>query len=1230
MRTLSRSLLAIGAALGLAACGDDVSIVQPPPPDVIISGAPVTAIAVGATVQLSANQPVTWSENSAAISVDANGLVTAVAAGSGSVTATSTTDATKKASVTITVAATPAMTDLQVAPANVSIVSGGSSAISTVASLAAGATVAYVNTSNNTTICSDPADTPNPTITTVAAGGPGSCVITVTATATGTNLTPTTLVRTVTVTVTAQPVALTSLTVTPTNVNIGPGATQQVTTITQAVPGATITYANSSSNETVATVSLTGANPTITAVGNGTAVITITATGTAAGAQTNSISATVTVNVQAASVSINRVTACFVGPGFPPPPCVVGDIDITNTFGQIEVTLNINPGFQTLDSVRVKLGSNVGAAQGFTVSGAPTAPITLNINTASYTINAGAGTSTVRFPNGNTVIQAELFPRNATAPTASNTITVFLNNRDTYHALWTLPGGANAAIAANGLIWHGGPGSTFTFTAIPVLYSGNSMGTNGTGSATLRLTDWVTTNPGPTPVPPGSVAVPPFTPGGTVCTAVGADVTLPFSTTWGSGAAPTCAGVTNPFVTPAVVAALYDNGNPGPVATTVVPAPAGWVNFGNQNCVNPGGAACNGSILQPGAAFNGMPVAARIDVGSPTGVALAGAASPMNWANAGTNFAQTASLPGPTTPFQTVRGTDAAGPFGGAFGGVGLAAASTDMYQYADLPSLALQSFNPTAHAIPEDPADFSNRAYGAVLTVKDLLGNATAVGLSGTIRADNGGGACSSSATLSATASCAFGVDVTAPTVEYGGGLTPAISNMVNAVAPSRDSILHNAVANTQGLITAAGPTQALFGARYRDTRSGFGNILDPVPAGGIFQRIGRLGNGGTTVATGGVVTVCGSAGWAQFFGVVGLDDPTYLRDSLPVVGGLATSTPGLYSYATCARDRANNVSPVVTKMALVDITAPQITGLAIPAILTGGAQIAFTPTGLDDQEVNQGGLYFTYPNLAGISPSGAANRLFFPPFNADSSPGTLNFWYEGADLPIGSAVPSPNPARAGAFNGTICSPVGPAAPCGAPPKLTAPIGFLLGIDIAVGGVPPAAVSATYKPDSVGAMLFDAKRLEATLKGTSPDSSVFGADPVLTVPLLPGLIAAGTPFPAIGVGNWAVFGVGTPAGPTAQARATTNTSVTNPPFPQVAFFRYDATTPAAKGRWVHIGTVVANAPTNPTIFDQGGNRFWTYSLSPITPGLGTGQTIIAIGMSSTGNGLSTAAYLVP
>lgn len=104
MQRVLRSLLAVGALATLAACGDDVSITEPAP-TVEISGAPVTAIKVGDVVQLSANVAVTWSTSSQAVaSVDANsGLVTAVSAGIASITATSTTDQTKKASVTITV-----------------------------------------------------------------------------------------------------------------------------------------------------------------------------------------------------------------------------------------------------------------------------------------------------------------------------------------------------------------------------------------------------------------------------------------------------------------------------------------------------------------------------------------------------------------------------------------------------------------------------------------------------------------------------------------------------------------------------------------------------------------------------------------------------------------------------------------------------------------------------------------------------------------------------------------------------------------------------------------------------------------------------------------------------------------------------------------------------------------------------------------------------------------------
>jgi hypothetical protein len=125
MQKLFRSLIAVGGLAGLVACGDDVSVTAPPTPDLAISGAPVTAVQVGAKVQLSANQAVTWASSAANVAtVDGTGLVTAVTAGTASITATATADVNKKASVTITVTA-PAVRSVEVSPSFVTMNPGG-------------------------------------------------------------------------------------------------------------------------------------------------------------------------------------------------------------------------------------------------------------------------------------------------------------------------------------------------------------------------------------------------------------------------------------------------------------------------------------------------------------------------------------------------------------------------------------------------------------------------------------------------------------------------------------------------------------------------------------------------------------------------------------------------------------------------------------------------------------------------------------------------------------------------------------------------------------------------------------------------------------------------------------------------------------------------------------------------------------------------------------------------
>ncbi len=982
MQKLTRSLLALGAVVGLAACGDDVTVTPPTPaPTPTVTGVTVSPAAV--TIQI--GEHVVFSA-----ALQTNGTVTNTAV---------TWSSANTAIATV-------------------------SATGDVVGVTAGTTTIRATSAANT-----------------GASGAGS------------------------VTVVPPSANLIGLTVAPTNANLGVGGTVQIVPNATKVGNPTVTYTYTTSNANVATVNASGL---VTAVGNGTAVITTTGT-----TNTNSLSAATTINVASASVSIASITT-----GGAP-------VTLNNVFGQFEVTMNISSGSQTLDSVQVRLGGVPAASQVFTVNGAPNAPVTLSINSGAYTLNNTTGVGVPTFLNGNTSVQANLYVHEASAPTASNTITITLNNYDTFHAAVTNPtNSASGALGPNGTLWYGGPGTSVGLQVYPVFYSGKSaaQATFGFGA----------------------------------CGAV-TDTSLPFSNNF------SCAGVQAGNQLSIVTAWLYTDATNGvltPIVSNPLPVPGGTYVFANNPLV---------------------PI--QVDNVAPAGVALTMAAAPNNWINAAFDWTSITS-----------RGGDA---------GVGLAAASTDKYEYQDLPATAWTVFPATPHGIPEDAIDFTNAAYDARVTVADLLGNASTV--------------------LQGGAST-FGVDVTAPTVEYIGALTGAAGN-VNVVSTTKDSTLNDLVANNQPLTSV----NALFGVRIRDTRSGF----DVVNNNYYHRKITRLAPSGTTCAEGGV-----SCAYVDVALAVGNDDPTFRRDTLPVygtTGGLSATSPGYYTYSAYTTDRAGNSSAAVSKKAAIDIAAPQVTGINFPAVLAGASQVAFVPNGQDDLEVNNGALYLTYPNM----PGGALRYSSYP------------------------AIDAP-------WNSTLATPVGNGAAFGAG-GFTVPHGFLNGIDVVCSAValpdcaandstPPANVSLTYAPTGVAAQFYDIKHLVAPLAGTTPDSSG-----LFTAPLLPGTTTPGTPFSTVGVGKWYVFNVGTPAGSSAAARAKTSTSITNPPFPQVAYFRQNA-----DGTWQHLGTVVANAPTNPTIFDQGTDRFWTYTLGSIAPALATGEVIRAVGMSAAGDGLSTQTYTIP
>ena len=121
MLKLYRNVVAVGlVGLGLAACGDKVTVTQPvtPVPGVTsVTVAPQNlTIAINQQVQYAASviadvgvaTTVTWASGNAAIAtVDANGLVKGISAGTTTITATSTADAGKKGIASVTVSSTP-------------------------------------------------------------------------------------------------------------------------------------------------------------------------------------------------------------------------------------------------------------------------------------------------------------------------------------------------------------------------------------------------------------------------------------------------------------------------------------------------------------------------------------------------------------------------------------------------------------------------------------------------------------------------------------------------------------------------------------------------------------------------------------------------------------------------------------------------------------------------------------------------------------------------------------------------------------------------------------------------------------------------------------------------------------------------------------------------------------------------------------------------------------------
>jgi uncharacterized protein YjdB len=463
---------------------------------------PSTASAViGESITFAANivQPnaapaprVRWSTSNAAVAtVNQNGAVTGVSAGTAVISADVLTDPLSgytadsvRASGSITVQPpVPAITVLTVSPT--------SAQLNATNTLQLGVSVQRANVNVQTTFTYGSS---RESVATVSASGlvtgvdAGTATITVTAQApAGLGVAATTLTQAATITV-VKPGSITGLTVQPQGtISLFVGATQTlVPSVTQPAGAATAVVTYTSSLPGVASVS----NGVVTGLSPGAANIVVTATAAATPAFTASVASTI-VQVIVASPSLTlqgvvqgatrtigldslttagsiRGIRASVNPqaGFP--------IDVTNTRDEIVVSAATST---ALDSVALEF-TDVGGGNpvmlGTRRGGVAAGIVSVTGNTAEFTIDAPAGTASARLLNGSRSMRMVGWYRGvggATQSVATSAVPLQINNLDGFALQLTPP--IRTAVDAGGRTWTGGGGANGagTFTVIPVIYT---------------------------------------------------------------------------------------------------------------------------------------------------------------------------------------------------------------------------------------------------------------------------------------------------------------------------------------------------------------------------------------------------------------------------------------------------------------------------------------------------------------------------------------------------------------------------------------------------------------------------------------------------------------------------------------------------------------------------------------------------------------------------------------
>lgn len=447
-----RSARVMALALGLAAAfatGCDTG--EGRPQTVEVTGVTLdrgaVAIVVGTNpVQLVAtvapsdatDASVTWTSSNAGVAtVSATGLVTAVGAGTATITATTTSGAlTAVCTVTVT-APNVATTGVTLDKHALSLTAGGatSALVATVAPAnATNAAVTY--TSSNTSVATVSA---TGVVTPI---GAGTATITVT-TASGSH----TDTCAVTVAAAVVPVASVSLNSPTLSLMVG-GATSSLTATVLPASATNKMVTWSSSNGTVATVSATGV---VSPVAAGMATITVT---TVDGSHTATCVVTVAPPIAVSGVMLDMTTLNLLVSGLP--TTLVATVTPANAANQAVTWSSSNTAVASVSTSGVVTPVAVG-----------TATITVTTVDGNHTATCSVTVATPTNPVTGVALDAHTLHLTFGGAASSLTATVSPANADNPAVTWSTSDGSVATVSATGAVTATGSGTaTITVTTM--------------------------------------------------------------------------------------------------------------------------------------------------------------------------------------------------------------------------------------------------------------------------------------------------------------------------------------------------------------------------------------------------------------------------------------------------------------------------------------------------------------------------------------------------------------------------------------------------------------------------------------------------------------------------------------------------------------------------------------------------------------------------------------------